>query len=243
MKKFFYTITLLCFSAISNAQYTDYPIRNIAIQSIHFDQLKFGIKLSPLISWVDASHNNLKVGGAAFKAGAGITAQYELNDFLSVISSINYNSIGGYVADSRSFGNVDYKDYFKLNYGIVEVPLGLRLKTPRINKYNYYLQGGVNTGFVLSANEQFLDAKTNKVIREIDILKDLTYPSTAGFFAGIGSSYALTEKLKLFGEINFKRMLTTISNGENYRTDTEHVYTEALLVYPSSMEFSIGVEF
>jgi len=225
------------------AQYSDFPIRNFDMTKINLEQLKFGIKISPTISWLNISHNEAIAGGATMKLGVGLTAHYEMNDILAVVSGINYNSIGGYMADSRSFNDVNYKDYFKVNYQTLEVPLGLKIKTPTINKYNYYLQGGVTTSFILSANEKMYSATTGKVLKNTDTLKDLTYPTNVGYFAGAGMRYSITDKLKIFVEVNYKDALSTISNGENYTTDPNHLYTEPIYIIPANMEFSFGLEF
>jgi len=225
------------------AQYNDFPSRNFDMTKINLEQLKFGIKVSPSISWLNITHNEAIAGGATMKIGVGLTAHYEINEFLAVVSAINYNSIGGYMADSRSLGDVKYKDYFKTNYQILEVPLGIKIKTPTVNKYNYYLQGGVTTGFILSANEKMYASASGKVLENTDVLKELTYPTVVGFFAGVGSRYSVTDKLKIFVEVNYKNALSSISNGENYMTDTNHPYTEPIYIIPANMEFSFGLEF
>jgi hypothetical protein len=225
------------------SQYSDFPLGNPDFSKINLEQLKFGLKLSPSISWLNVDHNNAFAGGATLKIGVGATAHYEMNDILAIVSAINYNAIGGYMADAASLNDVNSKDYFKVNYNIIEVPLGLKVKTPTVNKYNYYLQGGVTTGFVLSANEKHYKSTDGSVLKIIDILKDLTYPTTVGYFVGLGSRYTVTDKLKLFVEVNYKNVLTSISNGENYVTDTNHAYSKAIYILPANMEFSFGVEF
>jgi len=147
------------------------------------------------------------------------------------------------MADSSSLKDLDLKDYFKANYQVLEVPLGLKIKTPTVNKYNYYLQGGITTGFILSANEKRYSSTTGKVSVNYDTLKDLTYPSIVGFFAGVGSRYSVTDNFKLFVEVNYKNALSSISNGENYTTDGNHNYTAPIYIIPANMEFSFGFEF
>lgn len=235
-------ITLLSF-AYGFAQYNDFPIRNFDMTQLNLDQLKFGIKVSPSISWLNVEHNEAISGGATLKIGVGLTANYEINELMGVVSGVNYNSIGGYMADNRTLNSTNYKDYFRVNYQIMEVPLGLKIKTPIINKYNYYLQGGVTTGFILSANEKLLNASNGKVQINNDTMKDLTFPTIVGYFAGVGTSYSVTDRFKIFAEVNYKNALTTIANGENYTTDTMHGYSEAISIIPANMEFSFGLEF
>jgi len=243
MKRILILAITLSLFANCFAQYNDFPVRNFDMSTINLDQLKFGVKVSPSISWVNITHNDAIAGGATMKLGVGLTAHYEINDFLAVVSAVNYNSIGGYMADSRSLNDVNSKDYFKANYQVVEVPLGLKIKTPTINKYNYYLQGGVTTSFILSANEKMYSASSGKVYNNIDTLKDLTNPSIVGYFAGVGLSYSITERFKIFAEVNYKNALTSISNGENYMIDSNHAYSSPIYIIPANMEFSFGLEF
>ncbi len=243
MKRILILVITLSIFGHGFAQYNDSPIRNFDMTQINLDQLKFGVKVSPSISWLNIDHNDAIAGGATMKIGVGLTAHYEINEFLAVVSAVNYNSIGGYMADSSSLNNLDLKDYFKANYQVLEVPLGLKIKTPTVNKYNYYLQGGITTGFILSANEKRYSSTTGKVLVNYDTLKDLTYPSIVGFFAGVGSRYSVTDNFKLFVEVNYKNALSSISNGENYTTDGNHNYTAPIYIIPANMEFSFGFEF
>jgi len=224
------------------AQYNDFPIRNFDMTKINLEQLKFGVKISPSISWLNITHNEAIAGGATMKLGVGLTAHYEINEILAVVSAINYNSIGGYMADSISFKDINSKDYFKTNYQLIEVPLGLKIKTPTVNKYNYYLQGGVTTSFVLSANQKRYGVN-GKVIDNSDMFKDYTYPTNVGYFAGLGMRYSLTDILKIFVEVNYKHALTTISNAESYVNMNKNNYSEPIYIIPANMEFSFGFEF
>jgi len=243
MKRFIILSIITFTFTKSFAQYNDFPVRNFDITNINLEQLKFGIKISPAISWINVTHDDAIAGGATMKFGIGITSDYEINELLSAILDINYKSAGGYMADSRSLNNVNTKDYFKVNYQLVEVPLGLKINTPVVNKYNYYLKGGVTTGFVLSANEKMYEATSSKVYKSYDTLTDLTYPTVVGYFAGIGSRYNITKNLKLFVEVNYKNAVASISNGENYISDGIHPYTEPIYIIPATMEFSFGVQF
>lgn len=243
MKRPIALLFLLCTFAYNYAQYSDFPVRNFDMTKIDLEKLRFGLKVSPSISWLNIDHNNAVAGGATMKLGLGVTAHYEINELLSIVSGVNYNAIGGYMADSSSFNDLNAKDYFKANYTIIEVPLGIKLNTPVVNRWNYYLQGGVTTGFVLSANEKTYSASNGKVLKTTDTLKNLTYPSIVGYFAGVGSRYNISDKLNFFVEINYKNALTSISNGENYMNDTDHAYNKPIYMIPANMEFSFGLEF
>lgn len=239
----FALIALSLITISLKAQYGNSPIQNLDLTKINLEQLKFGLKVSPAISWMNIIHNDAFAGGAALKFGLGVTANYEINEYLSAILAINYQNLGGYMADSRSLNNPLANDYFKTNYTAIDVPLGIKLKTREINRYNYYIQGGVATDFILSAKEKIFNASGNGTLSSQDIMLDLTYPTLVGYFAGVGARYNVSSKFKLFAEVNYKNALTTVANGEKYITDNKHLYTDPIQIIPASMEFSFGVEF
>lgn len=243
MNKTLNIIVFLLVTCAAAAQYSETTTGFTTPESFNPEKIKFGIKLSPSVSWVDVKNENAFAGGATMKFGIGISARYELNEYLAIASGIHLNSFGGYMADSASLDNQVSKDYFKVNYNSVEIPLGLKLTTPEIKKYSYYLQGGVFTGFMFSANEKHFKRSNGTVLKSYDIMKNLTQPSYAGIFAGIGARYSLTGKIKLFAETTYKNTLTSTAISEAYKTDGNHMYSGSISIMPSSVDFSFGIEF
>ncbi len=243
MNKSILILLLTTFSIFANAQYNEDSFGSFGSSSLQLDKFKFGFRITPSIAWVNVTHNDAFAGGATMKIGLGLSARYEINDLMAIISGINYNGFGGYMADNRTLNDVNSKDYFKVNYTAIEVPIGIRLNTPDIHKYSYYLQGGANTGFVLSANEKTFKSNGGSVLNNTNILKDLTSPSYAGIFVGVGARYKLNDKIRLFVEANYKATLTNIAISEGYKTDTDHQYTDNISILPSTTDFSFGIEF
>lgn len=233
---------VLLFTVKLSAQTVNIPNQPFDLSKINFDNVKFGVKISPNISWLSINHDDLQTDGATLKYGLGVVAQYEVNPILSIVTGINYNALGGYVFDSLSLNTITNKDNFRLNYSLVEVPLGLKVKTPLINRTCYYFQGGVSTGFIITANENHASTLQNTEIPPMDILS-LTSPSIVGCYFGIGTSYKIFRSFELFGEINYKTSLTNLANAEEYAKDNIHKYKNPVEIYPASMEFSIGIMF
>lgn len=243
MKRLFLAFAFILFAFTTEAQNTgvnsDYP----ATPAFKPELIKFGIKVSPSVSWIDIKHENAFSGGATVKFGVGFSARYELNEHLAIASGVNFCSFGGYMADSASLDNQTSKDYFTVNYSSLEIPLGIKLTTPEIRKYSYYLQGGVFTGFILSANEKSYKRSNGAILKRHDIMKNLTQPSYAGIFTGVGARYSLTDKIKLFAEATYKNSLTSTAISEAYQTDVNHLYKGSISILPSSVDFSFGIEF
>lgn len=238
-------IVFICLSFITfqlSAQYVEIPSQGVDLSKLNLEQFKFGIKVTPSISWLGVKHNDAEADGATMKLGLGVTAEYEVNPILYVVSGINYNALGGYIFDSLSLNSTTTKNNYRVSYSQIEIPLGLKLQTPEANNMYYYIQGGVTTGFILSANEKFKSTIANTTTPSVDILP-LTSPSTIGFFAGVGAKYKISKNLKLFGEINYKNGLSSVAMGNNYETDRHRGYHESIEIYPASMDFSIGIQF
>lgn len=234
-------IVLSIISIQLSAQYVDFPTQGVDLSKLNLEQFKFGIKLTPTISWLDIDHNDAQADGAAMKFGLGVSADYEINSILSVVSGINFNIFGGYAFDSLSLNATTTKNNYQLSYSLIEIPLGLKLKTPEFNKMSYYLQGGVSTGFILGAKEKN-KSLTNRALASTDILA-LTTPSMVGYFAGVGANYKISSKLKLFGEINYKNSLTSIAQSDEYISNNYHNYNQPINIYPAAMQFSVGLQF
>jgi len=238
-------IVFICLSFITfqlSAQYVEIPTQGVDLSKLNLEQFKFGIKLTPSISWLGVKHNDAEADGATMKFGLGVTAEYEINPILYVVSGINYNSLGGYVFDSLSLNSTTTRNNYRVSYSQIEIPLGLKLQTPEANNMCYYIQGGVTTGFILSAKEKFKSSIANTTVPSVDILP-LTSPSMVGCFAGVGAKYKISENLKLFGEITYKNALSNVALGNDYKSQKHHGYYEAIEIYPASMDFSIGIQF
>ena len=237
-------LALIVLSIISiqlSAQYVDFPTQGVDLSKLNLEQFKFGIKLTPAISWLDISHNDAQADGAALKFCLGVSADYEINSVLSVVSGVNCNILGGYAFDSVSLNSTNTKNNYQLTYSQIEIPLGLKLKTPEVNKMSYYLQGGVTSGFILGAKEKN-KSLTNRAIPSIDMLA-LSTPSMVGYFAGVGANYKISSKLKLFGEITYKNSLTSVAQSDEYIATNYHNYLQPIEIRPAAMQFSVGLQF
>ncbi len=214
-------------------------ISKIDISKLNMDQFTFGFRLSPAISWLHVNHYDLQAGGASLKYGFGGIAEYSINNLISVVSGINYNTYGGYAFDNQSLKDTTTS---KFNYSQIEVPLGLKIKTPALGRISYFLQGGLTSGFVLTAIEKHKKLYSNQVSNPIDIYY-LTNPTNAGFLISVGSELKITKKFKLIGEIAYKRDFTNTADSKAYINSGRYTNTSDLEVYPGRMEFSLGFLF
>lgn len=244
-----YTLSTLIVLLVSTQLFAQFPTSSYPsgdINKISVDQLSFGLRLSPSIAWVDVKHNDAVADGATMKFGAGIVADYEINSILSIVSGANYNNIGGYIIDEQSLDDQLTEDNYRVNYSTIEVPLGLRIQTMEVHRKIYYLQGGVSTSFILSANEKRKSTTSKPKVSEMDIIS-LTTPSAVGYFATIGLEFKLLNSLGLFVELSYKNSLSSYAIGNNYVGPTnpiyEHGYDKPIDIKPATMDFSVGIMF
>lgn len=254
MRKYFFAVVIILISGVSTliSQNIEFPqpkidiskidISKIDISKLNMDQFSFGFKLSPAIGWLEVKHYDLQAGGAALKFGIGGIAEYSINNFISVVSGINYNTYGGYVFDNKSLNDNTTAENYKLNYSQIEVPLGVKIKTPSLGRISYFLQGGLTSGFVLTASEKYKKINSNQISTPTDIIS-LTVPTSAGFCASVGSQLRISRKLHLIGEIAYKVALTNTADVSAYINAGRYTNQSDLQIYPGSMEFSLGLLF
>ncbi len=252
MRKTIIALVLIAGISTLNSQNIEFPktpidiskvdISKIDFSKLNLEQFNFGFRISPAIGWLNVNHYDLQAGGASLKFGIGGIAEYSINNLISVVSGINYNSYGGYVFDNQSLNDVSTADNFKLNYTQIEVPLGLKIKTPALGRISYFLQGGLTSGFVLSATEKHKKINSNLVTTPTDIYS-FTNPTNAGFLVSVGSQLKITRKINLIGEIAYKRTLTNTANASEYIKSGRYTNQSDLQILPGSMEFSFGLLF
>ena len=240
MRKQFVFIFLLFAASQLSAQQTDSIYSDKKDKSFKTNNLSFGFKLSPSISWIRAIHNDVQSDGAALKFGMGGIVAYHLSPAFSFVSGFNYNEYGGYVFDNASQSNPDTEANYLINYSEFEIPVALKLQTKAVNKTSYYLQAGLALSFVSKATEKHKSTLNNTDPEYIDI-KDLTFPNRISYQLGAGVEYSIGKRAAVFGQITFKNALTNSANSNRY-LDSER-YDSPLQLLPGSMEFSVGILF
>lgn len=229
-----------CYSLF--AQFSSFPSQNSSMGNITLSDFDFGLKISPSVSWLEVNHQDLQAGGATMKFSAGIVASYDLTPLLSIVSGLNYINNGGYAYDSASLSDNSFRQNYKINYSMIEFPLGLKIETKPVKRTSYYLQGGGTAGFVINATEKYFSQITNADDREVDIL-DISQSSNVGYFAGVGINYQVTRNFGLFTEMNYKSIISSTANTTNYNKQNRYIDKGELNIMPGNLEITFGVMF
>jgi hypothetical protein len=136
---------------------------NVNAQEDVARNFRFGLKLSPNISWlVPFDEKKMTSNGAEMKFSYGLITEFRLNKTASFCTGIEMNYSGGtllftaadsvyyqtddeFISDlpSGSFGNfLISKRKFQMRY--VDIPLTIKLRTPEIGSVTYFGQFGAN---------------------------------------------------------------------------------------------------
>ena len=204
--------------------------------------IQIGIKIIPSVDWLNVVNNDLHADGATLGIGYGAVVEYRMNSFLSLISGINYNNLGGFVFDNESLTNHMYKSSYNLTYSEIEIPLNLKLQTRYVYKTSYFLQGGVLAGILTKAEEIYFSSSTNGS-NTLNSVSKLTNPLRIGYQAGAGAQRSIGKKSYLFGSIMFCNSISNVANSINYTTGINPRYTSSLQILPGNLEVSLGIMF
>jgi hypothetical protein len=118
------------------------------------NKFRFGVHLSPGLSWMPASHRDIEGSGVQMNFGVGMMGEYNLTDNYAVIFGLNYvfnngggikyNKAGQYLEQRTSFSD-GLNSYLTaqnnilpagttINYSqdVLQLPIGLKMRTNEI---------------------------------------------------------------------------------------------------------------
>lgn len=158
---------------------------------------RFGLTLSPQMSWMSAVDNGLEGNGAYLGFAYGLLMDLLIPENYAFATGILISYDGGKVTylDSIKFNALPdiYPAGTNVNYRIqyIEIPLSMKLHTNQIGYITYFGQFGLQGGIAIRSRadiETFAPAVN--VVKQ-DFGKDVT-PGSFGLLVGGGLEYALT---------------------------------------------------
>jgi long-subunit fatty acid transport protein len=194
---------------------------------------RFGIKMSPNISWfAPFDKKKLQSDGASLKFSYGLITEFRLNKSASFATGLEMNYSGGtlsftptdsvfYVSDEELPAG-SYSNFFiakrKYQMRYVDIPLTMKLRTPEIGSMTYFGQIGANLSIrtkVKSVDDGELvnvtvsqdSLATVKVTRELLTIEDVDITKDVNFFR-VGLNIGFGLEYNLIGTT----MLTTSLN-------------------------------
>lgn len=143
----------------------------IILSTIVMGQVKFGLKLSPHVTWVVVDNKTTKTNGARVNLSYGLMMDYYFTDNYAFATEFGITTFGANLSvpsekakeiayNGTNFTNLNDLSYnYKLQY--ITVPAIIRMRTKEIGYTRYYAEFGFGFGYLFrsKADVNFADQK------------------------------------------------------------------------------------
>ena len=215
------------------------PAAASAQGNVDFSQFRFGLNLSPSISWATADDNRINGDGTAFGIKLATQAEFFFAPNYAIETGIGFHfNTGGtllsryggrFLTESLDAGSpfnnerVPTGENVRIDYSVsyLEIPIGLRLHTREFGFVRYYVQApmftlGIRTG--AKANISGGGIADNDDFDDVTIDSEVTPLALSWGFGG-GAEYEVGGGTVLLGGLQFQRVFT------DFTKDGDYVYT------------------
>lgn len=228
--------------------------------------LHFGVQLSPSFSWMSTSSSKISGSGASTGLKLSLIVENRFSQAYSFSSGIgfHFNSGGRLLLDSPSNFWTDSYDEFekrptvradsalfprdtKFKYGItyVEIPVGLKLRTPENGTHiRYFAEPGLTFGFKSKASGNIIGSNSLDQ-NNIDIKKEVNFINLSWGIGG-GGEYIISNNTALVLGLYYQKGFTDVNtdNGTLYDADGKtNPRSDKSKATVSSLTVRLGVMF
>lgn len=183
---------------------------------------RFGIKLSPNVSWLRPQTEGYESDGALMGFGWGFISDITLTDnyFFSTGFDMDWNYAKLYYPHMMEGIDGEGTLYRTYKMKAIDIPLSIKMRTNQFDKFAFFGQLGIVVGFNLSAkSEDQFEYMNNqeKVLTPVDeneIGDEITLVRSFVLFGG-GVEFFLDESTSLMASITYKNGLTNVLDGTN----------------------------
>lgn len=192
-------------------------------------KVRIGIIATPGLSWLQNTNVDLENKGVSFAFGYGIHAEFKFTKYIYLTTGLTQNNFGGKVefkedvrlqfttsdagTETTNFATVKNRSY---TFNSIELPLKLKLKTPEIGYFTYFVELGVNANVIYKAtakdNNVFdlsNSAVTTEDLEKIDANNETNW-YRAGSLVNIGFEYNFVGNTSLLVSANWSRSFTSV---------------------------------
>ncbi len=158
---------------------------------------RFGLKVSPNISWINPEIREIEYDETSWGYSYGIMADRYFAENYAISSGLFVSHHGGqlnFLEDDVHVIEVDEEEVkglekrlYDLQY--IDVPLTIKMRTREIGYFTYYGQFGVSFGFNVRAraDDEYFDNTTDNNLE----IADETHLFKASLIMGAGAEYSL----------------------------------------------------
>ena len=178
-------------------------------------KVKFGLQVSPLISWMKPDAGQASSNGGQFGFHWGPTFEYLITDnYAFALDIIIANGTGGTIkySDSlRTFATETFVDP-EVSYSIqyVGFPFSLKLMTNEIGYITYFGQFGISPAINLKSSGEISDDSVNQLVTKHNFKDEVTDIHLA-LLVGLGIEYSLGGHTSLTTGIFFSNGFTDMT--------------------------------
>ena len=171
-------------------------------------QMKFGISVSPQISWLNSRSDLFTGDGAVMGFNFGLQADRYFDTNYAFSTGLLLNTLGArvtlddqFIVNSADTLGVGSSLKYKTKY--LTVPLGLKLKTDQFGYTTFFANVGFNNSFRLSATGDYMGKEDESFVKEMNF-----YYCT--YYFGLGAEYSLGGSTSLTAGIEYNGGLTPV---------------------------------
>lgn len=162
---------------------------------VNAQNLRFGLSLNPVISWLNIENEEIKRKGAKVNVGYGLLVDYHFTEQYALSSGLFFSPMGGNFENNIA---QDTTGRIELLMSYVDIPINLKLKTIEYGYLTYFAQAGLTTAFSIrnrytQPSENITNKRANEVVK----------PFNVSLTIGGGIEYSLGELSRLFAGLYF----------------------------------------
>lgn len=206
-------------------------INNVAAQTFNIEQFKFGLEVSPTISWMGTNDRKIDGNGSNLGLKLSTHAEFNLSERYALTSGIGFffnaggtllsQYPGTYFNGSINAGepfaapttNGDIRVKYSIQY--VEIPIAFKLKSNEFGYFTYYVEAPIFTLAINTGSKGTLSGGGIEKNEKISIYKEVN-PIAISWGLGGGVEYAVSSSTKLFGGLTYQRVFSDITRDGDY---------------------------
>ncbi len=171
-------------------------------------KFRFGLQISPNLSWFKTNTTGYESKGSKFGFSYGLSFEYFMSQNYLLSSGLSILNTGGKMAfkgtSSDALVVVPADVYASYSIKYIEIPLVLKLRTNEIGYLTYFGQFGLETGinFSTSADYEYIYGSTVSRISSSDAKEDINFLNLS-LVIGAGVEYNISGNTSLTLGITF----------------------------------------
>jgi hypothetical protein len=205
--------------------------------------VKFGLKISPNIGWMNPNTKGYSGDGARMGCTIGFLSDFYFAENYAFSSGINFQFLNGKLHYTDALFNPDSNKLVneeisrKYNFLYVEIPLTIKMKTKRFGKISYFGQIGLGTAFRLKATIKDELNPASPDMADSENFTSNTALIRESVLFGLGCEYYVDDSSRILLGISYSNALNNVLTGVNQVSGLDE---KSLLNY---FELNIGFIF